>query len=50
MIVEALKQSRGNQAQAAELLGITERIMGLRVKKHAIDPFRFRVRGQVLRR
>ena len=38
MIVEALRASRGNKAKAARSLGISERLMGLRVKKHAIDP------------
>jgi Nif-specific regulatory protein len=42
LIIDALKSARGNQAKAAEALGITERIMGLRVKKHAIAPRRFR--------
>jgi Nif-specific regulatory protein len=38
MLVEALKNSRGNKAKAAEALGISERIMGLRVRKHNIEP------------
>ena len=38
LVLDALKSSRGNMAKAARLLGITERIMGLRVQKHAIDP------------
>jgi Nif-specific regulatory protein len=42
MIVEALTESRGNKAEAARTLGISERLMGLRVSKHAIDPSRFR--------
>jgi len=42
LIVEALKSSRGNRAKAARALGITERLMGLRVRKHAIDARRFR--------
>lgn len=42
MILDALKSSRGNMAKAARTLGITERIMGLRVKKYGIDPLRFR--------
>ena len=44
MIIEALKTSRGNMAKAARALGITERLMGLRVAKHEIDPRRFRMR------
>ncbi|MDZ4857630.1 MAG: nif-specific transcriptional activator NifA [Candidatus Hydrogenedentes bacterium] len=38
LIIEALKNTRGNKAKAAETLGITERIMGLRCGKHNIDP------------
>ena len=38
MLVEALKNSKGNRAMAARELGITERLMGLRVKTHNIDP------------
>ena len=42
MIVEALKVNRGVMARAARRLGLTERLMGLRVKKHGIDPDRFK--------
>ena len=42
MIVEALKNSRGNKAKAARELGITERLMGLRVRKYSISPRQFR--------
>ena len=42
MIVMALRASRGNKARAARALGITERLMGLRVKKYGIDPKQFR--------
>ncbi len=38
MIVEALKNCRGNKSKAAHALGVTERVMGLRVEKHAIHP------------
>ncbi|OPY79695.1 MAG: Transcriptional regulatory protein ZraR [Syntrophorhabdus sp. PtaU1.Bin058] len=37
MITEALKKSQGSQAQAAKLLGISERSMWYRVKKYEID-------------
>ncbi len=37
MIREALKSARGNRAKAARELGLTERIMGLRVDKFQID-------------
>jgi Nif-specific regulatory protein len=42
MIVEALKNARGNKAKAARALGISERIMGLRVRKHAINTKAYR--------
>jgi Nif-specific regulatory protein len=45
LIVEALKNSRGNKAKAARTLGISERLMGLRVNKHGIDPRRFRTKS-----
>jgi Nif-specific regulatory protein len=38
MIIEALKAHRGNMAAAARQLDLTERIMGLRVKKYGIEP------------
>jgi Nif-specific regulatory protein len=41
-LVEALKSSRGNMAAAAASLGITERIMGLRVRKYRVAARRFR--------
>ena len=37
MIREALDAARGNMAKAAASLGITERVMGLRMKKYALD-------------
>jgi len=43
MILDALKSARGNQAKAGRALGISDRIMGLRVQKHGIDPKRFKV-------
>ncbi len=42
MIAEALKTHRGIMAKAGRQLGLTERIMGLRVKKYGIDPERFK--------
>jgi Nif-specific regulatory protein len=42
MLVEALKDARGNKAKAARQLGISERLMGLRVGKHDIDPRRYK--------
>jgi len=42
MIADALKNHGGNMAAAARQLGLTERIMGLRVKKYSINPVNFR--------
>lgn len=42
MIVDALKDTGSNMAEAARRLGITERQMGLRVRKYDIDLKRFR--------
>ncbi len=42
MIIESLKNARGNKAKAARELGITERIMGLRVQKLGIDPKQYK--------
>jgi Nif-specific regulatory protein len=42
MIVDALKNTHGNMARAAQLLGTSERIIGLRIKKYNIDTKRFR--------
>jgi len=44
LIIDALKSSRGNAAKAARSLGLTERIMGLRIRKHGIDSSRFRTK------
>ena len=45
LILDALKSARGNMAKAARELGLTERIMGLRVKTYDIDYRRFRTPG-----
>jgi len=42
LLLDALKSARGNKAKAARILGISERLMGLRVDKHEIEPRRFR--------
>jgi Nif-specific regulatory protein len=41
-ILDALKSSRGNRAKAARAIGISERIMGLRIEQYGIDPSRFK--------
>jgi Nif-specific regulatory protein len=42
LLLEALKSARGNMAAAARALGVTERVMGLRVARFRIDARRFR--------
>ena len=42
LVLDALKSARGNRARAARLLDTTERIIGYAVRKHGIDPRRFR--------
>lgn len=42
LIVDALKESKGNMVKAAKALGLTERAMGLRVKKYQLDFKTFR--------
>jgi Nif-specific regulatory protein len=38
LIVDALKKCGGSQRKAARELGITERILGYKIKKYAIHP------------
>ncbi len=42
LILDALKTARGNRAKAARLLETTERIVRYKIRKHGIDPARFR--------
>jgi len=42
LLIEALKQHRGIKAAAARSLGLTERVMGLRVSKYNIDANRYK--------
>jgi Nif-specific regulatory protein len=42
LLVDTLKSTRGNMAGAARRLGLTERIMGLRVKYYNLDLHRFK--------
>jgi Nif-specific regulatory protein len=42
MIIEALKRTKGNMSRAASQLGLSDRIMGLRMKKFDIDYRKFR--------
>jgi Nif-specific regulatory protein len=45
LITDALKDVRGNQSQAARLLGTTKRIIQYKVEKYGIDPKRFRTKA-----
>ncbi len=42
LIIDALKDARGNQTRAATMLGTTKRVMQYKIRKLAIDPGRFR--------
>jgi Nif-specific regulatory protein len=42
LIQDALKTARGNRARAARMLGLTERIIGYKVRKHGIDWRKYR--------
>jgi Nif-specific regulatory protein len=42
LVLDALKSARGNRARAARLLHTTERVIGYAVRKHGLDPKRFR--------
>ena len=43
MILDTLIGTKGNLVKAAEILGITERMMGIRIKKYDIDPKRYKI-------
>ena len=49
LLVEAMKDARGNASKAAVRLGVTERVMGLRLAKHGIDYRRFRTSSRAAR-
>ncbi|HNX95098.1 MAG TPA: sigma 54-interacting transcriptional regulator [Holophaga sp.] len=44
LLMDALKSARGNKAKAARALGLTERVMGLRLDEHELDYRDFRPR------
>ncbi|MDD5711158.1 MAG: sigma 54-interacting transcriptional regulator [Smithellaceae bacterium] len=44
IIIEALKETAGNQSQAAKVLGTTKRIIQYKIHKFGIDPHQFRKR------
>ncbi len=45
LITDALKDVRGNQSEAARLMGTTKRIIQYKVHKYGIDPRRFRAKS-----
>lgn len=47
IIMDALIASKGNSTKAAESLGITERMMGIRIKKYKIEPKRFKIKTEI---
>jgi len=47
LIVEALKRHGGNTTEAARELGLTRRILGLRMKKHNIHYKNYRFIGSL---
>lgn len=46
IIVDALKETHGNMSLASQKLGLTERVMGLRLKKYNINYKNFRQVGE----
>ena len=42
LIIDALKDARGNQSQAARILGTTKRIIQYKITNYGIDPSRFK--------
>ncbi|MDT8273732.1 MAG: sigma 54-interacting transcriptional regulator, partial [Desulfomonilia bacterium] len=44
LIIDALKDAKGNQSQAARLLGTTKRILQYKVEKYALDTKRFKIK------
>lgn len=44
LLLDALHNARGNMARAARSLGVSERVMGLRLKKHGLDHRQFRIK------
>jgi len=42
LITDALKDSNGNQSEAARALGLTKRIIQYKIRKYGIDYKRFR--------
>lgn len=47
LLLDALKSTNGNMAAAARMLGISERVVGLRIRRFNIDPRRFKQSSRV---
>ncbi|HBZ56408.1 MAG TPA: sigma-54-dependent Fis family transcriptional regulator [Syntrophobacteraceae bacterium] len=45
LITDALKDARGNQSQAARLLGTTKRIIQYKIQRYGIETRRFRIKA-----
>jgi len=48
LIIDALKETRGNQSQAARMLGTTKRIIQYKIQKFGLDPRRFRAKNDLM--
>jgi Nif-specific regulatory protein len=42
LVIEALKTTKGNQSQAAKILGTSQRIVNYKIQKYEIDTSQFR--------
>jgi Nif-specific regulatory protein len=42
LVMQALKAAKGNQSQAAKLLGTSQRIINYKIQKYSIDTGQFR--------
>ena len=46
MIMEALKTTKGHQGKAAQLLGVTQRVLGYKIEKYGISPKIYSAKAQ----
>jgi Nif-specific regulatory protein len=42
LVMEALRDAKGNQSRAAKILGTSQRIVNYKIQKYGIDTSRFR--------
>jgi Nif-specific regulatory protein len=42
LVIQALKTTKGNQSQAAKILGTSQRIVNYKIQKYEIDTSQFR--------